>query len=216
MKTGSVRVLPNAIDCEKFAFNPVRRDQIRKQLSLGNALTLIHVGNLRPEKNHKFLLQVFGEVLKIIPDARLLLVGEDYVDGLVQREAEKGGIIDSISFLGSCSNVSDLLQASDVFVFPSLYEGFPGAVLEAQANGLPCIISESITREIHVLPTTRDFPLSISPYKWALEIVNSKSQNRKEAAKLVAEAGYDISSYSSYMTNLYLQAFKKVAPHWTQ
>ncbi len=145
---GRVQIWPNAINCSKYSYDISTRIRIRDYLNLGDSYTLIHIGNLRPEKNHMFLLQIFKLLKNQIPNCKLLLVGADNLNGSIQEEAQRLSIINDVQFLGLRTDVSELLQAADVFVFPSLYEGFPGAVLEAQASGLPCIISNTITEEV--------------------------------------------------------------------
>jgi len=161
VQSGKVEILPNAINCSLFQYNEQRRIEIRKKLNLSSQFVLINVGNLRFEKNQKFLLEVLAKIPSSVDNIKLLFVGGD--SGLKNKLVEKAnslGVKDKVVFLGSRTDVADLLFAADVFVFPSLYEGFPGAVLEAEASGIPCLISERITYEVcindnaFVLPIT--------------------------------------------------------------
>lgn len=201
---GEVKVWPNAIDCEKFRYNPQKRENMRANLNLGNSLTIIHVGNIRPEKNHVFLLQVFSELLKSKQDAKLVLVGADHMNNFVQEEAIKLGIADSTLFLGSRSDIPDLLQAGDVFVFPSLYEGFPGAVLEAEAAGLPCIISNSITDEVCLTDKILRMSNSVHPLKWAEKISQLAALERMDTTALIIAKEYDIKRLIGTISSGYL------------
>jgi glycosyltransferase involved in cell wall biosynthesis len=204
IKSGKVEIWPNAIDCKKFVFNLQKREKMRKMLGLGNDLTLIHVGNLRPEKNHAFLFQIFKQVLDEQPSAKLILVGRDMMDGTTQSLAKGVGIDKSVQFLGSRSDVSDLLQAGDVFVFPSLYEGFPGAVLEAQAAGLPCVISDTITDEVCITNNVKQLPLGdIRP--WVEEIIKAVQYERKDTSSQLYRAGYDITTLTEKLTDFYIK-----------
>ena len=207
-KKGQVEIWPNAIDCKRFTYNPRIRDQIRSELNLGNAFTIIHVGNFTTAKNHDFLLQIFKALKKREPLAKLVLIGggelKQYIDKTAKLE-----LTDSVLFLGSRSNVHDLLQVGDVFVFPSLYEGFPGAVLEAQASGLPCIISDTITSEVCLLPITKQLSLSMKPNEWVNAILSYKNFEREDTYDTIAAAGYDIVSLTEQLTNFYEKSINK-------
>jgi glycosyltransferase involved in cell wall biosynthesis len=187
-------VWPNAIQCEKFTFESSMRYAVREELGLKDEFTVIHVGNLKPEKNHSFLLEVFAELLKIHECSRLVLVGKDGVDGAFARKAKELCISEKVSFLGSRNDVNRLLQGGDVFVFPSLYEGFPGAVLEAQASGLPCIISDTITSEVCITQLVTQLPLSIGAKKWVESIIQKKGYPRNDTQSYFKQTGYDINS----------------------
>lgn len=207
LDSGKVEVWPNAIDCKKFIFNPQMRERMRMTLGLGNDLTLIHVGNLRPEKNHSFLFHVFKQVLEKQPSAKLILVGRDMSDGAIQSLAREIHIDQSVQFLGSRSDVPDLLQAGDVFVFPSLYEGFPGAVLEAEAAGLPCVISDTITDEVCITNNVKQLPLGdIRP--WVEEIIKAVQYERKDTSSQLYRAGYDITTLTEKLMGFYENIFQ--------
>lgn len=203
MSNGSVTVVPNAVDIGSLEFNSTTRARMRRELGLGNALTIIHVGNLVPVKNHTFLLSVFAEMLNSEPNARLLLVGGGGERERLIAHASRLGISGKVSFLGVREDVSALLQAADVFVFPSLHEGMPGAVLEAQAAGLPCVISRAIDQGAAVLPTTRAIELARGPREWADMVLNSASEDRKCGSHLMHSAGFDVNSVAQFMTEMY-------------
>lgn len=207
MNSGKVEIWPNAIDCKKFIYNPQKRKKIREALGLGNELTLIHVGNIRPEKNHSFLFQVFKQVLERQPTSKLILVGRDTSNGAIQSLAREIHIDQSVRFLGSRSDVADLLQAGDVFVFPSFYEGFPGAVLEAQAAGLPCVISDTITNEVCITDNVIQLPLGdIQP--WVDEIMKTVQYQRKDITSQIYRAGYDITTLAEKLMGFYENIFQ--------
>ncbi|HOJ10332.1 MAG TPA: glycosyltransferase family 1 protein [Clostridiales bacterium] len=201
-----VEIWPNAIDCSKFKFEPTKREEYRKELNLLDSFTLIHVGNIRPEKNHKFLIDVFKEIKKEQNNAKLLVVGSDYMSGEIHRYVEEHGVGKNVIFLGPRSDVSNLLQAGDVFVFPSLYEGFPGAVLEAQASGLPCYISDTITEEVCVTNLVKRISLQKPIEYWKEQILNNVNINRINTYDILKSSGYDIHSvserYSFFYTNI--------------
>lgn len=202
--SGEVQIIPNSIDVEAYKFDQNTRNSIRAALNLENKLVLVHVGNLRPEKNHKFLLEIFSQIKKIKMNASLILIGADNMNGLIQDYAEELTVSDDILFLGSRPNVNELLQAGDLFVFPSLYEGFPGAILEAQSSGLPTIISDVITDEVVILDSTTQLSLKLSSLVWASVALEMCSNDRNEAYKNVVSAGYDVKQTAIILTEFYL------------
>lgn len=189
--SGKVTVWANAIDTGRFAFDQDSRSRIRSELGLNDSFIVIHVGNIRYEKNHKYLLRVFSEIRKKHDNAALVLVGAGDFGTLTECMSELQ-ITDSVYFLGVREDVPDLLNAGDVFIFPSLYEGFPGAVLEAEASGLNCIISDSITDEVKITDNIVYLSLNEEPDKWAEAVDEFGINNREKAWVKVKEAGYDI------------------------
>lgn len=146
---GRVTVMPNAIDTKKFAFDPETRKQLRDELKIPqDAFVIGHVGRFTYPKNHSFLIDIFAEVLKKRPGARLLLVGEGELLESIRERARGKGISDSVVFTGARRDINRLYSVMDVFCLPSFYEGMPVVAWEAQANGLPCVFSDKITKEV--------------------------------------------------------------------
>src|SRR5690606_14419248 len=121
--------------------------RIKKRIELGieNSYAICHIGRFHPSKNHPYLLRVFKEILEKQRDAKLIIIGDGALRSVLEQQIQSLGLIDSVILTGKRTDVPELLQAMDVLLFPSLYEGLPGTVLEAQAAGLPCIISSNIT-----------------------------------------------------------------------
>lgn len=190
-RSGEVNIWPNAIDTKKFAFSEEIRQEVRCELGLDNEFTVMHVGNIRFEKNHLFLLKVFAELKNLRSDAKLVLVGGGDT-GYLKLPIKKLGIEDAVIYLGVRTDIDRLLQAGDVFVFPSLYEGFPGAVLEAEASGLNCLISDSITEEVMLTDHIVALPLSEHPKTWAQKVLEFGEVDRFKSWKEIKSAGYDI------------------------
>lgn len=140
LKLPTTRVLPNAIDPSVFAFSQENRQRIRREFDIGDEYVVGNVSRFRPQKNHSFLLKAFHGLLTRVPDARLLLVGDGPDEEKIRSEAADLG--DRVIFAGVRDDVPAVLSAMDVFCFPSLFEGFGIALLEAQANGLTCITAE--------------------------------------------------------------------------
>jgi glycosyltransferase involved in cell wall biosynthesis len=203
---GKVQIFPNAIECKKFEFRPQIREEMRVRLGIDDDLAIIHVGNLNPVKNHAFLLQVFAALKKRKTFVKLILVGRDGMHGSIHQLARQLGIDGDVIFLGERSDVPALLQAGDVFVFPSLYEGFPGAVLEAQAAGLPCVISDTITDEVCITSECIQLSLSESPTEWASKVLELGGGTRRNNYKFLCDCGYDINSLVKNMQDFYIEA----------
>ena len=187
------RLVMNAFTVEKFGYSEQERHAVRKSLGLQDAFVIGHVGRFDIPKNHSFLLQVFAEVVAHHHEARLLLVGDGERRDAVERLIQELDLQDSVILLGMRQDVPSLLQAMDVFVFPSLVEGLGVSLVEAQACGLPCVASDRVPEEAKVTELVTFLPLS-EPYAvWVDEICrvkgNSERKNRKGDVKA---AGYDI------------------------
>lgn len=163
------RVLYNGIDTSLFSFDQSARDSIRKKLGIENRIVIGHIGRFSPEKNHRFLLQLTEELIKTNSSYVLLCVGNGELFDRIKAYVENKGIQDHVILLGERKDIPELLSAMDIFAFPSLHEALPVTLIEAQANGLPCIISDCVTPEIDVLHLNR---LSVSEgiEKWVESI----------------------------------------------
>lgn len=196
------RLISNAIDANVFSFSEIVRQKVRAELGLGESFTVMHVGRFGKEKNHTFLLDAFARVLKDEPDAKLLLVG----DGPLRSQMEEKAATlpaGSVRFLGIRKDVPQLLQAADVFVFPSLFEGLPVTMIEAQATGLPCIMSDTITDECIVTDLVTRLPIT-DPNAWAEEILKKRDAVRTNRLTEIQAAGYDITSAAEKLQRFYL------------
>ena len=202
---GRVRVLKNGIDVEAFAFDPVGREQTRKELGLEDAFIVGHVGHFSYQKNHAFLLDVFAEIAKREPKARLLLIGEGDGKATVQEQAQKLNLSDKVVFYGATENVPPLLWAMDAFVFPSRFEGCGNALLEAQAAGLPCFASKDvISKDVAVTPLLHWLPLSDGPGTWAEAILANRDSALRQAHKTeIIQAGYDLAAMADRLKKIY-------------
>ena len=201
------QIVRNAIDISQYVYNPEKQVEMRKKLALPDGLIVGHVGRFNPPKNHAFLVDIFAALLKKEPSATLLLVGDG--DGLpqIKSKVKSLGISDHVRFLGLRSDVADLMQAMNVFVFPSLYEGLPLTMIEAQASGLPCIISDKVSEECIVtdgLVSTES--LSASPSQWADRILSIRPTSRGNHRDEIAANGFDISNEAIKLQEYYIHA----------
>lgn len=183
--------IPNAIDAKRFRFQPEIREQVRKQLGIGHNWVMGHVGRFHYAKNHEFLIAVFAEIVKNDPTAILMLLGEGEGKELVQKQVQALSLEDKVLFLGNQSNVEQYYQAMDCFIFPSRFEGFPGSVLEAQAAGLECLVSDCVTEEVKVTPLVHFISIEQTPEEWATKVQKYKANQRKDMHDMIAQNGFD-------------------------
>ncbi|MGN0522543.1 MAG: glycosyltransferase [Eubacterium sp.] len=163
----SFTVLPNAVDCDAFRFNASIREKKRDEMGLSDCFAVGHLGRVSPpQKNHPFLIEIFAQIKKERENAVLLLAGAEETPELAEL-SKRLGVYDSVRFLGSRTDIKELLQAFDVFIFPSFWEGLPVSVVEAQAAGLPVLMSDSITDEVCVTDNIHALSLDTSAEQWA-------------------------------------------------
>lgn len=203
-------VINNGIDTDKFKFNQRARQRIRKEYGINNGTTLfIHVGRFHHQKNHEFLIDIFNAFTKNNNDCALFLLGEGPLQVRVREKVIKLGLTDKVFFLNNRSDVPDLLSASDLFIFPSRYEGLPLTLVEAQTSGLPIVCSDAITDETRLT----DYYYSISlnnPLSDWVDTINQalkKDIERDKASFIIKEGGYDSCDVSMKMQNYYLEHY---------
>lgn len=204
VEQGRTRFLPNAIDCQKFAPDPLVREKIRRELGIENCYVIGHVGRFHYAKNHEYLLRVFAELVKRkTRDYVLLLLGEGSGMEDIRILSQELGIGDKVYFLGNKSNVNDYYQAMDYFVYPSRFEGMPGTIVEAQTAGLRCLMSDTICKEVIAteLVTTRS--ISEDPGLWADEIEQHLQYQRSSRVDEMKELGFDVHGQAVLMTDFY-------------
>lgn len=204
VERGRTRFLPNAIDCQKFAPDPLVREKIRRELGIENCYVIGHVGRFHYAKNHEYLLRVFAELVKRkTRDYVLLLLGEGSGMEDIRILSRELGIEDKVYFLGNKSNINDYYQAMDYFVYPSRFEGMPGTIVEAQTAGLRCLMSDTICKEVIAteLVTTRS--ISEDPGLWADEIEQHLQYQRSSRVDEMKELGFDVHGQAMLMTDFY-------------
>lgn len=204
-KRFNFEVLNNGIDTKLFRFDKVKRDSVRKSLGISNELVVGHVGGFRKVKNHIFLIDVFEALTQIKEDVFLVLIG----DGTLKNELEEcileKGMTNKTIFLGSISNVYDYLNVFDLFVLPSIVEGTPLVLVEAQTSGLPCLVSEKVSREVGITPLVKYASLNENPLVWAENILElSKMVNERDTAYLrIIEKGFDVHDNVRFLEGYY-------------
>lgn len=197
-------VLPNAVDLRRFYFDPKAREEARAELGVGDDRLLVgHVGRFVTVKNHMFLLDAFEKLVRARRDAVLALTGDGELRQDAERRAAQLGLTDRVLFLGQRDDAWRLYQAFDVFVLPSLYEGLPVVAVEAQAAGLPCLLSDRITREVNVTGTVRFLSID-DPTAW-IDSLLRLSADAERSVRTPALAAYDIDTASLHLTDIYEQ-----------
>lgn len=206
-------ILNNAIDSQKYSYNPEKARRVRDALKISkNMLVVGHVGRFHPPKNHEMIVKIFSEVLKRVSDAKLLLVGDGYLQHTVRDQVAALGIQDHVIFTGVRSDVCDLMQAMDIFLFPSLYEGLPVSIIEAQAAGLPCIISDKVPLECKKTDLVQQLNLTESFGTWADTVIFAAQQNkRRDTAEEIKKAGFDVSENARQLEAFYLDVYENAS-----
>lgn len=199
------RILNNAIDSVQYRYDAATAGRMRQSLNIAeDALVIGHVGRFSWPKNHNFLVEIFGEIHRLRPDARLVLVGDGDLRTQIEEKVKAMGLENQVISTGVRSDVPELMQAMDVFLFPSIYEGLPVTMVEAQAAGLPCFISENVPIECKMTNLVQRISLDKSAKEWAEEIVSSGATRCPDTIQDIKNAGFDIESNAVWLQKYYL------------
>ena len=207
-------VINNGIDTERFRFNLKLRDSIKNRIGLNNEIIIGHIGNFVEQKNHTFLIKVFQGFHEIKPNSKLLLLGDGPLKKIIQSETEALGLSDSVIFVGSVNNPEEYMNAMDIVVMPSLFEGLPLTLIEEQANGLSIIAADTISPDANLTKQIQYLPLSDNVSNWVQIILNTieeRSHNDLYSDKAITQiknAGYDINSVTEDLTKLYTKSLE--------
>lgn len=195
----------NAINIENFLFDHSVRNEIRKELNLEDKFVIGHIGRFCKQKNHKFIIEVFEEVLRKNKNSVLILAGKGELEDSIKELVKIKGIEDKVKFLGVRKDTSRLYMAMDCLLFPSLFEGLGIVAIEAQCSGLPVIASDVIPNEANVTSGFYKLSLSESIARWA-EVVNifNSNANRNNEVEKVRQAGFDIKDMTKKLEKYYL------------
>ena len=204
---GRYEELPNAIDVETYRFKEPVRTDVRARLGLGDAPVVGHVGRFSEEKNHRFLLDVFGELLRLRPGARLVLIGDGSLRPGIEDRAADRGLADYVLFLGDRKDVPALYQAMDVLVLPSLFEGLPMVGVEAQCAGLPMVCSDRVPDEV-AIGDCEFLSLEKPARRWAHHVSQALERGRDlslraQGEEMTRTAGFDITHEADRLARRY-------------
>jgi len=194
---GDVFILNNAIDIDKYRFNEEIRNAKRRELKISDDDIVIgHIGRFVEQKNHDFLIDIFNEVHKENINYKLLLIGQGPLKNNIKEKVKKLNLEECVQFLGQRDDTSELYQAFDLFLFPSLYEGLGMVMIEAQCSGLPCIASTEVPKNAEVIENVSLIELDQSLEFWKNIIKNLSSKERILDVEGIRKAGYDINEES--------------------
>ena len=203
----SFKVLKNGRDISLYAFNKNVREKVRKELGIKGQLMIGHVGSFVEQKNHYFLLKIYKHILRIEPTAKLFMIGDGALKQSIEKEARN--ISNNIIFTGNLDCTADILQAMDGMLLPSLFEGLPLVAVEWQMNGLPCLLSDTITKECVFSKSVEFLSLDVSPEIWARRIVemaqnNTRGKSELDAVKQAKAARFDIEDNAALLKKYYM------------
>lgn len=204
-KAGNVTLIKNGIDTDRYAYNPIVRKSIRGSYSLDEKTIVIgNIGRMSKQKNQSFLIDILAEMIKKY-DVKLLICGDGPCREEICAKAKELGVSDRLILPGACDNIPAMLQAMDVFVMPSLYEGLTIAAVEAQCAGLQCLFTDNFSRETVCTKNCRFLSLQDSPHTWAEAICCVLNKQRMNIAEDVSKAGFDNVSSAVKLEEIYYQ-----------
>lgn len=203
-KNTSFEILNNAIELDRFVYNEETRNIVRKELRVENKFIVGHIGRFCYQKNHELLINIFSEVYKKRKDAVLLLIGDGETKNQFKEQVHRLGLNDCVIILGNRNDTNRIYQAMDVFVLPSRYEGLPVVGIEAQASGIPLVMSDKVTKETKILESARFVPLDVSAKKWSEIILQvSTKYKRTDTREEMRKAGFEINASAKKLMKLY-------------
>lgn len=208
--SGKVTIINNAIDLKKFAFSQEKRDALRNELGLKGKFVVGHVGRFEKAKNHEFVIDVFTEIVKQEEKACLLLIGDGSLMKSIRKKVSELHLENKVLFLGVRNDVADLYNVMDVFLFPSLYEGFGMVAVEAQVNGLPLLCSDQVTKEIVISRSVKMLSLRFEAPLWACEALSAKRECFNEFENWIHNSSFDICIESTNLQNKYYFLLEEV------
>ena len=203
-------VIKNPVNVERFLYSDEKRNALRAELGLGDSFVFCCTGRLSEQKNQKLLISAFARYHQKRPDSELLLAGDGPDRGALQRQSDELGVDHCVHFLGTVPDVGAVLSASDAYVLPSVYEGFGTAALEAETNGLPCLLSEAVSKAADVQNSAIWLSPQASAVLWSdgLDIIRSRS--RYDGLPAILNSGFTKEKVASHLARLYHSALEKI------
>ncbi|SDN15889.1 glycosyltransferase family 1 protein [Acetanaerobacterium elongatum] len=197
-------IINNGTQPESFVFNPETRERIREELHLQNKFVIGLVGRFHYLKNHIYLLDAFSKLHERAPDAVLLLVGDGELREEITSHIQALGLEAAVVLTGMRPDVPEVLQAIDVFCMPSFHEGLPLSVIEAQGAGLPCLLSDTITKQVAITDLVQYLSIKRPPEDWAEKLMQMRGIPRRDTCSELVAAGFDLSGITQELQSLYL------------
>lgn len=198
LKKNNMYILPNGLDLKVFQFDKNKRKYKRDEIGVGvNEYLVGHIGRFEFQKNHRLIIEIFREIKKQKSTAKLLLIGKGGLLVEIKKLLTMYGLIDSVIFLDDRKDIPDLLMAMDVMLFPSYYEGMPNVVVEAQATGLQCVVSKSVTKECKLTDLVSFVSLDQPLKSWTFSVFRKSNIDRYSYNQLLKKRGYEIKDVST-------------------
>lgn len=205
LKSDRYYMVRNAVDLKRFAYRPLVRGKIRQELGIGeNTLLIGHVGRMNPQKNHAFLIDCFRGIVDRRKDAKLMLLGDGELREEITEQIRCLGLKDKVMMLGVKENPEDYFSAMDCLLLPSLHEGLPVVIVEAQANGLPCFVSDTVTKEVQLSELVRYLPISQGEDPWVRAVLEC-GQNREDVTEKIKASGFSVEESAKWLCDFYLR-----------
>ncbi len=198
------KIVKNAIDIKKFEYEVEKENDIREEFQIGKRKVYGHIANFIESKNHTYLLKIFKEIAILDAEAMFFCVGEGQLRPIIEKEIEELNLKDRVILTGSRNDVEKFMSCFDVLIFPSIFEGLPLTLIEAQSAGLPCLISDTITEEVIVTKGLVAYmSINEKPEVWAkkaidIASVEKKDEKRKSQHESIKEAGYDMEALAKW------------------
>lgn len=192
IRRGNYTVLKNAVDTTRLRYDPALRQETRRRLGLADKPVIGHVGRFAPQKNHRFLIEVFAALVEIEPHAQLVLAGEGELVDEVLEQVDTLGLEERVHYLGVRQDIASLMNAFDLLLLPSFFEGLPVVGVEAQACGLPVVTSTGVTRELPIADLAAYIPLTDTAAQWSREVQRRLATPRRDTSAEMADSGYEV------------------------
>lgn len=210
-----VIIMNNAIDARVYTYDAEKSLAMKEQLGVAGKKVIGHVGRFFAQKNHPFLIDIFNEIHNKDADTVLLLVGGGELDDALKNQMKQKvsdlGLDDCVQFLGVREDVADVMQAFDLFLLPSLFEGLPVTMVEAQSSGLPCVISDKVPIQCDITGNVKVVELDASPDVWADVVLDYLAEfEREDTFDKISEAGFDIKDNAKWLQEFYVEALKRI------
>lgn len=199
----------NAVDAAAFRYNKNLSERIKSQWGWQDHLVIGHVGRFNPQKNHDFLIDVFEFFYQKHPNAVLVLVGSGFLEPIIKEKVLEKHLDGCVKFLGNRSDMVELYQAFDLFLFPSLYEGLPVSLVEAQAAGIPCVVSDRISNQTHIVDSYYPLSLNASLEEWNKVVERALLDGKQDTYSKIKDLGFDIAENALWLCDFYLKKYQE-------
>lgn len=198
------KVIPNCVNCDDFKYDTDRRNAKRRELGLENKYVIGTVGRLQPAKNPEYIIDIINECVKIDKECVLVHIGDGNLKDKINNKVEKLHLEDNVKMLGARTDISELMNAMDAFILPSLHEGFPIVLVEAQATGLRCYVADNITRDCNITGNVKYLPIDVTPEVWAETMAQDKDIERRNMSDIVRKKAMTLKRWQRKWRNFFL------------